>query len=213
MLTAGCGGNRKLLRDNEKCNGDLASSKYVIDQLKEKNRTAAAELRSIAERPSEPPPSPEYLENWKDAFSRIATAFRTALEGIPFDVYPQNGALLISLPTGSFFSEGKAGLTQGGKSSVKKIAEVLSTLGPRDVMIACRTANFGGKQSSPLAGRDLAAARAVALVKALEQSGIDPMGLIAAGYGNNPEGDDEEASVEIVVQPLQPELPEFPNVE
>ena len=213
-LVAGCGGNQNLLRDNEKCKGDLASSKYLIDQLKEKNREAETGIHAESERSNAEPPSPEYFENWKDAFSKMATTFRTALDGVPFDMYPQSGALLISLPINGFFSEGKAGLTQGGKSLVKKIAAVLSALGPRDVMIACRTQNLGGKQSSSPTGRDLAAARAVALVKALEQSGVDPMGLIAAGYGNAPEGsDDEEPAVEIVVQPLQEELPEFPDVE
>ena len=203
----GCAGNQKQIRGIESCERDLTSSQYTIDSLKAQNERHDQVQEA-------PPPITSSTDAWREAYSELAIKCRQALDGIAYNIYVKAGALVISFPMEHFFLSGKTDLTVDGENTTYKLASVISPLDRRHIVIASRSTDFEViKRSATVASnRELAVQRAAAVVSALERLGVGSVNLIAAGYGTGPAEKDvvEEGIVEVIIQPLQHELPDFP---
>jgi hypothetical protein len=216
----GCGGKQNLENQISSLKQDLTDCQYAIDDQKSKQR----ELRMEAlPKEAKRPPSPKYVGPWHRAFSALVPRVREVMGDREFDVGFRNGALVIFLPASGFFAVGGKKLTQNGQETVDALLEILSEEQQRDVVVAVRSAELSklgiGKrgnldaQASVRFNRALSIYRAMEITNAIEDGGIDPLSVIPAARAVDPDEENppEDGMVEIALQPVGEEIPDFPE--
>ena len=126
-------------------------------------------------------------------------------------------AVLIAHPEGKFlyevtlsddavrFALGSAELTKEGKAALDNVAEAFKGLQGRSVLVAGYTDDVPTNPKIFPTNWELSAARAIAVVRYLQEEKIDPALLAAAGYGqfqpiapnDTPEGRAENRRIQI----------------
>ena len=102
-----------------------------------------------------------------------------------------------------------------GKAALTKVAQVLSTVGDRDFLVAGHTDNVPIRTAMFPSNWELSTRRAVEVVHILVAQGMSPKVLAAAGYGefdpvaanDTPEHRAQNRRIEIVLQPNLSDLP------
>ena len=110
------------------------------------------------------------------------------------------------------FDSGQADLKPEGEAILRKVAEVLAQQPDVKIHVIGHTDNVPTSASGPFPSNwELSAARALAVVHSLQDGGVDPTRISAAGYaefqpiaGNEtPEGRSLNRRIEIVLVPLE----------
>jgi chemotaxis protein MotB len=91
--------------------------------------------------------------------------------------------LSVELAEQIFFDSGKAALKPGGKDILKKVGEALKGYENKIIRVVGHTDNVPVKKSPFASNWDLSAARAITVVRFLQQVGVPPERMIAAGRG------------------------------
>ena len=130
----------------------------------------------------------------------------------------RNGKMVIQLPNNVLFDAGKSKLKDAGREALVEVAAILAGF-DRNYLIAGHTDNVpisSGRYESNWA---LSTARAVEVVTFLQENGVEPKKIAAAGYGeydpvasnDTEEGKALNRRIEIILMPNLDELPQIPN--
>jgi len=171
-----------------------------LDDLKAENDSLAAELGQTRSQLS------DVDSALTDAQSQLEE-LRAAMSGTGATVVMREGMPTIVLPQKITFGSGKAELTSEGKRVLAKVAAALAdSFGGQPVRVEGHTDTDPIKKTKDLYDDnwDLGAARAMAVVRFLQNQGIAPERLSAATYSMyRPISDskDENRRVEVVVIP------------
>ncbi len=152
-----------------------------------------------------------------ETFEKMLQQFQSLIDAGKLKVKIKNGKMVLELPSAILFASGSAKLSEEGEQTLAEVAQVLVTIGEREFQVAGHTDNVpikGGKFSNNWM---LSAARAVSVVEFLQEQGVSPTSLSAAGYSEfQPEADNvsedgkaQNRRIEIV---LMPNLSELPNM-
>jgi chemotaxis protein MotB len=179
---------------------DLEAKQKIIEEMKKKEAQAAARLKTL-----------------KDMLAK----FKALIEGGKLKVKIKNGKMMLELPSAILFESGKADLSEQGMETLAEVAAVLATIGEREFQVAGHTDNVPMKSKKFPSNWELSTARAVAVVKYLQQMGVNPMNLSAAGYSEyqpTTENDSEQGKamnrrIEIILMPNLDELPDLSDLE
>ena len=117
------------------------------------------------------------------------------------------------------FSSGSATLGKDGKEALAAVAEVLTGLDDKVIRVEGHTDDVPLGRGAFASNWDLSVARALAVVRFLQQAGVDPTRLAAAGYGefqpitanDTPEGRSQNRRIEIVLAPADAGEPAAPG--
>ncbi|HJU20325.1 MAG TPA: flagellar motor protein MotB [Stellaceae bacterium] len=122
------------------------------------------------------------VEKLNEAYQKLQHLLGGLIQKGQVRVSLQSLGVVIDINAVVLFDSGKAELTQGALETIDKIASVLKDLSyPIQVNGFTDDARIHNAQFS--SNWDLSAARAMAVVKRFAGSGVDPVRLVGAGYG------------------------------
>ena len=176
----------------------LKATKADLDELK--RQRAAAEKR---------------LRKYRELASRLASMVASG----KLKVKVRNGKMVIELANAILFDTGKTKLREDGQAALTELAAVLQTIKDRSFLVTGHTDNVPTKSSGFKSNWELSTARAVTVLQYLQDGGVNPKVLAAAGYGEHDrvasnESDDGKAlnrRIEIILMPNLDELPALPK--
>jgi chemotaxis protein MotB len=185
----------------------LESSLTQVQTDNDKLRTALAELeKNKAE-------TDKRVAEYQDLLSK----FKSMIDSGRLRVRIVDGRMVVALNSDLLFKSGSANLTSDGQKSVQEVAGLLQTLTDKSFQIEGHTDNVaisGGKFAN---NWELAAARAISVLKKMVDAGMPESRISAASYGESKparandtkDGRASNRRVEIVVVPDLSKLPGF----
>ena len=132
-----------------------------------------------------------------------------------------NGQMVVQMASNILFETGKADLSSEGKDALKDLASILMTIKDRKFQIAGHTDNVPIRSRKFPSNWELSSARAVTVVKFLQENGVDPVTISAAGFAeyqptasnDSEEGKAANRRIEITLLPNLDELPDLSGLE
>ena len=140
----------------------LADTRRQLDELKKQQ--AAAEARAAE-------------------FQALIGRFQKLADAGKLKVVLRDGRMIIELPNDVLFDSGKDELKAEGKSTLVEVAKVLKTVSGRRFQVAGHTDNVKISTARFPSNWELSTARAVTVTRLLQDNGVSPESLSAAGYG------------------------------
>jgi len=155
------------------------------------------------------------------SFRRMLDQFRSMIDSGRLRVRIVRGQMVIELPSAILFRSGSADLSEQGEQTLTEVAAILRTIPDRRFQVAGHTDNVPVRRSGFDSNWELSTARATTVVQYLQEQGVDPTFLSAAGYsefapmGSNDseEGQAQNRRIEIALMPNLDELPDLSNLE
>ncbi len=143
--------------------------------------------------------------------------FQVLIDQGKLKVKVRDGRLVVQLATDILFASGKAELSPEGLMAIREVGAVLATIGDKRFQIEGHTDDVPIKTSRYPSNWELAAARAITVVKTLIDAGMGADSVSAASFGesspavanDSPENRASNRRIEIVVVPDLSSLPGF----
>jgi chemotaxis protein MotB len=186
----------KTLKDRSSLQSSVEEMKTALSDLQKRKQEADAR---IAE------------------FKNLLGKFKSLIDAGKLKVKIQDGRMVVELATDVLFSSGSAKLSQEGKAAITEVAGVLASIPNRAFQIEGHTDNVPIETAQYRSNWDLAAARAITVLKTMVEAGMPENRISAASYGESkpahgndtPEGKAANRRIEIVVVPDLSSLPGF----
>jgi chemotaxis protein MotB len=148
-------------------------------------------------------------------FREIANKFASMVEAGKLSVKIRDGKMVIELTSNVLFDSGSTEIKEAGQTALTELAGVLQQIKNREFLVAGHTDDVGQES----ANWELSTARAVEVVQFLQEAGVDPTKLAAAGYGEyapvasneTAEGKALNRRIEVIMMPNLEELPTIPK--
>lgn len=152
-------------------------------------------------------------------YRQLAQRLASMVESGKLQVKVRNGKMVIELANNILFESGKTEIKSEGQAALTELGAVLQTIKDRAFLVTGHTDNVPISASRFKSNWELSTARAVNVVQYLQDAGVNPKKLAAAGYGEHDpvasnETDDGKAlnrRIEIVLMPNLNELPALPD--
>ena len=152
-------------------------------------------------------------------YRSIAKKLAGMVEAGKLSVKIRDGKMVIELSNNILFDSGSIQIKDDGQTALQQLASVLQEIKKRDFLVAGHTDNVPINSSRFDSNWELSTARAVEVVQFLQENGVDPDHLAAAGYGEHDpiaSNEDKEGRalnrrIEIIVMPNLEELPSIPK--
>ncbi len=201
----------------------------LLVQLEEKERKLALEsdrlekLQNELAQRSNQINELQGLINAKEAqMQQLKTAISSALlnfEGKGLTVVQKNGKIYVSMENKLLFDSGSWAVGSEGKNAVEQLANVLSKNPDINVLIEGHTDNVPYTGATIIDNWDLSVKRATAIVRILQNKGVNPTQITAAGrseyvmVGSNAtsEGKAKNRRIEIILAPNLDEISKLLN--
>ncbi len=150
-------------------------------------------------------------------YQSLLSKFKDLIDAGRLTVKIVDGRMVVELASDILFASGKAALSEEGTGNLAEVAEILASIPDRAFQIEGHTDNDPIKTERFPSNWELGAARAITVVRTLNEGGVPTARLSAASYADNrPVGsnDDREGKasnrrIEIVVVPDLSLLPGY----
>jgi chemotaxis protein MotB len=147
------------------------------------------------------------LEKTSGEYEKMAAALRGQIDTGRVELTELRGRMTVKMKDKVLFSSGSATLGKDGKDALAAVAAVLRGVQGKVVRVEGHTDDVPLGRGAFATNWELSVARALAVVRFLQQSGVDPTRLAAAGYGefqpiaanDTPEGRSQNRRIEIVL--------------
>jgi chemotaxis protein MotB len=147
------------------------------------------------------------LEKKSAEYQSLATSLQGEIEAGRVEVSELKGKLTVKMKDKILFASGSATVGQDGKVALRKVAEALRGVQGRVIRIEGHTDDVPTGAGPFPTNWELSAARALAVVRYLQENGVDPSRLAGAGYGqyqpiapnDSLEGRSQNRRIEIVL--------------
>ena len=191
-----------------------------VDQLVAEKGDLAKALEEQKKRMEELRKAQEAAQKRAALLQQLMAKFQKMIDAGELTVVVRNGRLVLQLRNDVLFDSGQVTLKDAGKNALKEVAKILKTLNDRDFQVAGHTDNVPISTQRFPSNWELSAARAVNVVKFLEDEGVAPGVLSAAGYSEydpvaaneSSDGKAKNRRIEIVLQPNLAELVKIPGL-
>ncbi len=156
------------------------------------------------------------LEKKTGEYEQLATALRGEIEAGRIELTELRGRTTVKMKDKILFASGSATIGPDGREALKKVGEALRGLQGKAVRVEGHTDNVPTGAGGPFASNwELSAARALAVVRFLQESGVDPTRLSGAGFGefqpiqpnDTPEGRSLNRRIDITLVPIEGAVP------
>jgi chemotaxis protein MotB len=150
-------------------------------------------------------------------FRDMLDRFQTLIDAGTLRVKMVDGRMVVELATDILFDSGSARLSKAGAEALAEVAQVLQSIADRRYQVEGHTDNVPIGSAKYPSNWELAAERALTVVKTMVTSGLDAERVSAASFGEfkpattnrTAEGRTANRRIEIVVVPSLSELPGF----
>lgn len=177
--------------------------------LEEKNAQLTALNDELARNSKKLAQAKEELEKKSAEYESLAQSLKQEISDGKIELSEMKGRMTVQLKDKILFASGSARVGKEGQEALVKIADALKTVRGRIIRVEGHTDDVptGGGQFPT--NWELSLARAMAVVRSLQDSGVDPTSLSAAGYGqyqpivanDTPEHKSQNRRIEIVLAP------------
>jgi chemotaxis protein MotB len=150
-------------------------------------------------------------------FKSLLSRFRALIDSGKLQVKIVDGRMVVALASDVLFASGSAKLSEEGKASIAEVASVLASIAGRKYQVEGHTDNVPIKSAQYPSNWELAAARALTVIKTMVEAGMPADRISAASFGEfkpakpNDSLEHKAANrrIEIVVVPDLSSLPGF----
>lgn len=171
----------------------LAAQAALIDELaKSKRRLEAAKAE---------------LEKKSTEYEQLAQSLKSEIEAGRIELSELKGRMTVKMKDRILFSSGSATIGKEGLDALRLVADALRAVQGKVIRVEGHTDNVPTTGSAFASNWELSAARALAVVRFLQEQGVDPTRLAGAAYGeyqpiagnDTPEGRSLNRRIEIVL--------------
>lgn len=202
--------NMRLRQEQLRLNGDLAVVVKDRSKLKESTEQLQAALAELSARKME-------AERRIAEFRTLLARFKNLIDAGTLRVTIADGRMVLQLPSDVLFDSGSAKLSKVGKEAIGQVALVLKDMHERRFQVEGHTDNVPIHNAQYASNWELASARALGVVRAMTETGMQGMPLSAASYGeyhptasnDNEAGRKMNRRIEIVLVPDLSMLPGY----
>ncbi|MCR9142978.1 MAG: OmpA family protein [bacterium] len=150
-------------------------------------------------------------------YNALIQRFQKLIDAGKLKIKIVDGRMVVELPSDILFASAQATLSRDGHKSIREIAAVLAEVPDRKYQVEGHTDDWPIQTVRYRNNWELAAARAITVVRTMIDTGLAPERVSAAGYGDTrPVGDNETQDgraqnrrIEIVIVPDLSGLPGF----
>lgn len=150
-------------------------------------------------------------------FKKMLTRFKPLIDAGKLNVKIIDGRMVLVLPTDILFASASARLSKDGEQAITEVGKVLATIKDREFQVEGHTDNDPIRTKNYKNNWELAADRALNVLKTLLAAGVKPENISAASYGEfkpaasnkTKEGKAKNRRIEIIVVPDLSDLPGF----
>ncbi len=200
--------------EQSRLEGELAQLIKDKSRLKATTAQLKEALKELATRKAE-------ADRRVGQFRSLLAKFKRLIDAGKLQVKIVDGRMVLALPTDVLFPSGSAKLSKEGIEAVSEVAAVLKDMKKRRFQVEGHTDNVPIKTAQYPSNWELAAARALGVLKAMVEAGMAPATLSAASYGelhpvasnDKKEGKAQNRRIEIVLVPDLSMLPGFNELE
>jgi chemotaxis protein MotB len=154
-------------------------------------------------------------------FKDLLLRFKSLIDAGTLKVMISDGRMVLQLPSDVLFDSGSARLSKAGSEAVAEVTRVLKDVPERRYQVEGHTDNVPIHNSQYRSNWDLAAARGLGVVRAMNEAGMDAQLLSAASYGefhpaatnDTPEGRAINRRIEVIVVPDLSRLPGYEELQ
>ncbi len=152
------------------------------------------------------------LEKKTGEYEQLATALRGEIDAGRVELTELRGRTTVKMKDKILFASGSATIGADGREALKKVAEALRGLHAKAIRVEGHTDNVPTGAGGPFASNwELSSARALAVVRFLQETGVDPTRLSGAGFGEfqpiqsneTPEGRSLNRRIDITLVPIE----------
>lgn len=192
----------------------LASLVHDRSQLASTTKQLTDALRQLSERKAQ-------ADARVAEFRSLLARFKDLIDAGKLSVRLVDGRMVLALPTDVLFASGSAALSAEGVTAVGEVAQVLAGMADRRFQVEGHTDNLPIHTAKYPSNWELSADRALGVVKAMMQAGMDPHTLSAAAFGeyhpvaenDTDEGRRQNRRIEVVLLPDLSMLPGFEELQ
>ncbi len=189
-----------LLVDKGRLAADVTSMRQALAELQARRDAAEAQLAA-----------------YRDLLSR----FQRLIDAGTLRVKIVDGRMVVELATDVLFPSGSAELSPEGKAAIEEVARVLAGIPDRHFQVEGHTDDVPIRTPQYPSNWELAAARALTVVRTMIAAGMSPARLSAASFAegkpvvanDSREGKQANRRIEIVVVPDLSELPGYDELQ
>ncbi|NMO20618.1 OmpA family protein [Pyxidicoccus fallax] len=177
--------------------------------LEEQNAQLQALNEELARNTKKLAQAKEELEKKSSEYENLAQSLKQEISEGKIELSELKGRMTVQLKDKILFASGSARVGKEGEAALAKIADALKTVQGKIIRVEGHTDDVptGGGQFPT--NWELSLARAMAVVRSLQDAGVDPTALSAAGYGqyqpiapnDSPENRSLNRRIEIVLAP------------
>ncbi|MBN2719339.1 MAG: OmpA family protein [Deltaproteobacteria bacterium] len=227
FASSGC--NDELKAELEKCKQqifivqkDKRDCQKRSDELTQSVMSAQEQLKQADDLKKDFEKRQELSKERLDTVKDILDQLKSIIEAGDLKVRIKRGKMTLELPTAILFDSGKADLSDKGKETLASVAGVLKKIGDREFQVAGHTDNVKVSEANPFGDNwHLSTARAISVVLFLQDKGVKPRQLSAAGYAQyqptspnkGKKGKARNRRIEITLMPNLRELPDLTEIE
>jgi chemotaxis protein MotB len=159
------------------------------------------------------------LEKKSDEYAQLASSLRGEIEAGRIELMELRGRTTVQLKDKILFASGSATVGGEGKDALRKVADAVRGMKGKVIRVEGHTDNVPTGAGGPFASNwELSVARSLAVVKVLQDAGVDPTRISASGFAefqpisanDTPEGRSLNRRIEIVLVPIEGALPVQP---
>jgi chemotaxis protein MotB len=149
------------------------------------------------------------LEKKSSEYEKLAGSLRGEIEAGRVELTELRGKMTVKMKDKILFSSGSATVGKDGLAALHAVADALREVQGKTIRVEGHTDDVPTGGGAFPTNWELSAARALAVVRVLQDRGVDPTRLAAAGYGewqpvalnDTPEGRSQNRRIEIVLAP------------
>ncbi len=190
---------------------NLAGKQTELNALREENARQQALVDELSKSKKKLEAAKAELEKKSAEYQQLATSLQTEIEAGRVEVSELKGKLTVKMKDKILFASGSATIGKEGLAALAKVADALRGVTGKVVRIEGHTDNVPTTGTAFATNWELSAARALAVVRYLQEKGVDPTKLAGAGYGefqpiapnDTPEGKSQNRRIEIVLATAQ----------
>jgi chemotaxis protein MotB len=208
-------------QENQTLAGRLAELGDDVAKLLGEKSQLATDLEQTRDREARLKREQEAQRARMAKYRQVIEKFKALVSSGKLKIRIQRGQMVVEMASNILFDVGKADLSDEGEAALTELAKVLMTIPDRNFQVAGHTDNVPIESKKFPSNWELSTARAVTVVKYLQEAGVDPVHLSASGYAeylpaqpNDTEtGRSANRRIEITLMPNLDELPDLSGLE
>jgi chemotaxis protein MotB len=194
-----------------KSQGELSTRERELADARAQTRTLDAKVEDLSTSANKLATAKAELEKKSAEYEKMANALRGQIDAGRIELTELRGKMTVKMKDKILFSSGSAMLGKDGKDALGAVAEVLRGVEGKLVRVEGHTDNVPLGRGRFATNWELSTARALAVLRFLQDEGVDPTRLAAAGYGefqpiapnDTAEGRSQNRRIEIVLAPAE----------